>query len=87
MRLGCRDIGHNAVEGGMYRREASQQICFITNISSIAPKINSGLRASKQKNPGRPPSVDSPAHLSEENFISHILPTPTKREPTRQYKV
>ncbi|GFY10443.1 hypothetical protein TNCV_1463331 [Trichonephila clavipes] len=40
-----------------------------------------------QNNPDRPPTVDNPAHFTERHFISHIPPTPAKREPTRYCKV
>ncbi|GFV43372.1 hypothetical protein TNCV_1948851 [Trichonephila clavipes] len=59
------------------------------------PQINLGVQeyqnqyvgddgaASGQKSPSRPPT-DIPARLCVRNFISHISPTPTKREHTNQ---
>ncbi|GFW82724.1 hypothetical protein TNCV_3492951 [Trichonephila clavipes] len=43
--------------------------------------------ASGQKNPGRPPTVEKPVRLTKRHFISCILPSPVKRELTRQIKV
>ncbi|GFX10354.1 uncharacterized protein TNCV_1867491 [Trichonephila clavipes] len=40
-----------------------------------------------KKNPGRPPTEDNPAHLSERHCTSHIPPTPAKREPARHCKI
>ncbi|GFS66998.1 hypothetical protein TNCV_2527861 [Trichonephila clavipes] len=43
--------------------------------------------ASGQRNYDRPPTMDNPASLIERHFISHIPPTPAKRELIRQCKV
>ncbi|GFW16820.1 hypothetical protein TNCV_2759481 [Trichonephila clavipes] len=43
--------------------------------------------ASGQMNPGGPPTVANPAHLTERHFIFPILPTSAKHQPTRHYKV
>ncbi|GFW92259.1 hypothetical protein TNCV_3541451 [Trichonephila clavipes] len=42
---------------------------------------------SRQKNPGRPPTVDKPVRFTGRHFISHVTPNPMKRQPTRHCKV
>ncbi|GFU86579.1 hypothetical protein TNCV_4480151 [Trichonephila clavipes] len=43
--------------------------------------------ASGQKKHGKTPPADNSAHLSKRHFMSHIPPTPVKREPSRHFKV
>ncbi|GFV36079.1 hypothetical protein TNCV_345951 [Trichonephila clavipes] len=43
--------------------------------------------AIEQKNAGRPPTVNSPACLTEQQFISRIPPNPTKCQTSRHCKV
>ncbi|GFV67998.1 piggyBac transposable element-derived protein 4 [Trichonephila clavipes] len=40
-----------------------------------------------QMSPGRPPTVDNPACLTERHFMSDISPTPAKRRHTKQCNV
>ena len=73
----------------LYKNVVGKRITFlefrIQVVEELLHKYDDA--ASGQKNVGRPPAIDNPACLTERHFISHIPPTPAKREPTRQCKV